>query len=340
MTKQIAVIKTGWCDSYNGSENVQGNFEHLLEGGDRAESFNMLKTKDGYQVYTMPKGGRAPDPSPKAGWLIYHVARDPAEQKMKLVGWYEDAEFIGKYGERSDRISKGVAHGYDGSSYCIVAPKAFEILPADRPVIQHDHRFGSSSVFWLSGNEKHASKEPWDKLIRRLAKAADKVRPAMIAPERIGRDTLGDTRKKPSSTDGVEVDDGGEVTGRSPIAESPEHMQLRLWASENPNFFGANAKSQSGTETYLKSGDRIDATHIGEDVAHLIEVKSRKSGEADIGRGIYQCLKYRAVFAKMDGSPKVSNIHAILLTEKALSQRMEVLAARLNVTCKIYEGFL
>jgi hypothetical protein len=336
---RIAVIKTGWCDSYTG-QDVTGNFGHLVDGGDGAERFNMVKAQTGYQVYTMPKGGNAPDPDPRSGWLIYHVARDPAEKKMKLVGWYENAKFIGKYKPRSNKKSDRAAHGYDGSSYCILAESAFEILPADRPIIQHDQRFGSSSVFWLTGNESYTSQEPWDKIIRRLAKAVDSVRTGLIAPELIDRNALGDTRKKPSVSDGIEVDDGGQAFGRSPIAESPEHKQLRLWASENPKFFGAKAKAICGTETYLKSGDRIDATHITEDAAHLVEVKSRHSGEADIERGIYQCLKYRAVFAKMDGSPKVSSILAILLTEKALSQRMEVLAVRLNVTCKIYEGFL
>lgn len=339
MSKQIAVIKTGWCDSYNGNEDAQGNFGHLLEGGDGAESFNMLQAKDGYQVYTMPKGGHAPDPQPQTGWLIYHVARDPAEQKMKLVGWYEDAVFLGDYGERSGRKSNGVAHRYDGSRYCILAQKAFEILPADRPVIKHDRRFGSSSVFWLSGNEKHASKNPWDKLIRRLAKAADQTRLKLIAPEDIDRAVLGDTRKKLDKTDGVEVDDGGEVSGRSPVAESPEHKQLRLWAFDNPKFFGAKKCSLPGTETYLKSGDRVDATHIGEDIAHLIEVKSRNSGELDLERGIFQCLKYRAVFAKMDGSPPTYKIIAILLTEEPLSARLTALAARLDITCLTYEGF-
>jgi len=137
---RFAVIKTGWCDSYTGDE-PSGNFKYF-EKGLGAERFNMLPTSDGFKIYCITP---APRPATLAGWTIAHVAIDPADRKMKLVGWYEKASFLGEEIER-----KGKGEGAD-SFYCIVADKAFEIPPADRPILVHDRKLGSTRIGWLRG---------------------------------------------------------------------------------------------------------------------------------------------------------------------------------------------
>ena len=333
MTQHVAVIKTGWCDAYDG-QDVEGNFGHLKNGGSGAERFNMVAADGGYQVYTMPKGHNAPMPMPSDGWLIYHIARDPAELKMKLVGWYEGASFLGEYKHRGDSDSDVAATGYDGSVYCIVAETACVLLPVDRPVVEHGSRFGSSSIFWLVGNEGYKPKEPWNEITTQLESLRRQLSIVALQPEKVNKASLGDTREKGKVDPNVEFDDGGSALGRNNVAESDEHKALKLWACGHPQKFTHKAKDTTSlVEFPLRSGDRVDVVHRDEESITLIEVKSRRSGEDDIERGVFQCVKYAAVYKAMQkGGARPVTVNAVLLTEKKVSRRLTALAKRLGVT--------
>lgn len=100
---------------------------------------------------------------------------------------------------------------------------------------------------------------------------------------------------------GAEQD--GVPTGRKYGAggEGEYHKNLRMWIKANPgavhkSFIGAEAE----TEFDLPSGDRVDVVYKCADRTVLLEVKSRISNEFDLKRGVYQCIKYRAVRAAMD----------------------------------------
>ena len=56
----------------------------------------------------------------------------------------------------------------------------------------------------------------------------------------------------------------------------------------------------------------------------LLEVKSRISNEVDLRRGVYQCIKYRAVKSAMDVRSN-SSIKAVLVTESDLSGEIKSL---------------
>lgn len=106
-----------------------------------------------------------------------------------------------------------------------------------------------------------------------------------------------DRRKQGAEEDGLPA--GGRRYGKG--GESEEHKALRLWTMKNPDkvdsrFAGAIAE----TEFDLLSGDRVDVMlrHRAKWIA--LEVKSRRSNEADYIRGVYQCVKYRAVLEAMD----------------------------------------
>jgi len=64
----------------------------------------------------------------------------------------------------------------------------------------------------------------------------------------------------------------------------------------------------------LLSGDEVDVFFEATNSADLVEVKSRRSADSDYMRGVYQCIKYRAVFrAQREGTTPDLNIRAILV---------------------------
>lgn len=334
MNRRVAVIKTAWCDSYTG-QSPDGNFAYLNDGNVGAERFNMLPIVGEFRVYTMPKSGNAPVPEPEDGWLVFHVARDPAALRMKLVGWYENAQFVGDYLNRLTGEAHPEGGGYDGSSYCILSTKGFEIAAGDRPVIDHDGRFKMSSIYWMRGNQRYQPKKSWDVILERLLQLQEDYLEKAYIPEATKKPDIGDTRKPAKITDGIKTDDGGDAFGHSDSAESPEHLALKTWAVSNPGFFDYDddpALTESRPELPLPSGDRVDAAHMNDDYATLIEVKSRRSGEKDIERGIFQCVKYLAVFEAMQkGASSKKQPNTILLVENDVSERLKALADRLKV---------
>jgi hypothetical protein len=78
--------------------------------------------------------------------------------------------------------------------------------------------------------------------------------------------------------------------------ESREHKALKHFVAAHPEIIGLPPQVGPGkTEEPLPSGDTLDVFfNYGKD--HVaVEVKSRCSAEADIIRGLFQCVKYRAV---------------------------------------------
>lgn len=105
-------------------------------------------------------------------------------------------------------------------------------------------------------------------------------------------------RKQGSEEDGL-PSGGRQYGGKG--GESEEHKALRLWTMNHPDKVDPRfAGAQAETEFDLLSGDRVDVMlrHRAKWIA--IEVKSRRSNEADYQRGVYQCVKYRAVLQAMD----------------------------------------
>lgn len=119
--------------------------------------------------------------------------------------------------------------------------------------------------------------------------------------------------------------------------ESENHSTLKDWIATHPEVFGLPASVAHGvTEYELPSGDRLDVlfTHRGEYVA--VEAKSAISGEADITRGVFQCVKYRAVLAALLVSQgKPPDVRVILAMEGHLSPQNMVLKNILGI--EVYE---
>ena len=116
-------------------------------------------------------------------------------------------------------------------------------------------------------------------------------------------------------------------------SEGPYHKKLKKYVLEHPNEFSISDITIKENEHVLLSGDCLDVffkLKNGKQIA--IEVKSRISDDADILRGIYQCVKYKAVLsAECQAHGLSSNVDAFLVTENELSEENKKTANMLSV---------
>ena len=110
--------------------------------------------------------------------------------------------------------------------------------------------------------------------------------------------------------------ESGKNHGRR--GEGKNHKALRLWVKKNPGKIKRAYKEfRAETEVVLDSADRVDVVYYGPDSSIAVEVKSVDSDESDLRRGIFQCIKYRAVMEAMD-IRSGADIIAVLVTQTSL----------------------
>jgi hypothetical protein len=147
-------------------------------------------------------------------------------------------------------------------------------------------------------------------------------------------------RIEPPSSDPAELISGSEVDGRGGFggaAESEEHRLLKEYILSHPALVGASKNPDiANVEEMLLSGDEVDVYFLTKSQAHLVEVKSIRSDERDLLRGIYQCVKYRAVFAaqRKEKAPS-TKIEVVLVTEVSPSSKITDLAKLHAITIKV-----
>ncbi|WP_287156691.1 hypothetical protein [Euryhalocaulis sp.] len=133
----------------------------------------------------------------------------------------------------------------------------------------------------------------------------------------------------------TEKDGKPPETARRPGAgESPEHRNLKLWAAANPEALGLSETMVGTPEQGLLSGDRVDVLFTDGAKFVAVEVKSILSSEDDWQRGIYQCVKYRAVVSALE-KPLPVSVRTILLTELPLTPELKTRARELGVQLKV-----
>jgi hypothetical protein len=120
-------------------------------------------------------------------------------------------------------------------------------------------------------------------------------------------------------------------------AESDEHYRLKEYVKNHPRLFGAPKGCKNGImEKLLKSLDEVDVwfVSLGEQLA--VEVKSRRSTDFDLQRGIFQCVKYRAVLDAENKAKKVkSTVRACLVSERKLPRELTRLARIFDIDVRI-----
>ena len=135
--------------------------------------------------------------------------------------------------------------------------------------------------------------------------------------------------------------DGNSPDGRRGGApESQEHKKLKEWVRKNPQKIDLPKSFGKGhAEFELESADTVDVVFT-DDGAHddgaqfaVVEVKSCRSADDDLKRGIYQCVKYRAV-KKAQEQPVNTSVRAILVTERDLPPKLKERARLLGVKTK------
>lgn len=105
---------------------------------------------------------------------------------------------------------------------------------------------------------------------------------------------------------------------------SPEHKALRDYIAINPKILCIEEDVTGIPEYPLKSGDSVDVVFDTTSKIYAIEVKSIRSGEDDIERGLYQCIKYKAVIEqelKVNGLQKATA--SILVLQGLLPHRLK-----------------
>jgi len=78
--------------------------------------------------------------------------------------------------------------------------------------------------------------------------------------------------------------------------EGPEHKALKEYVCRNPDVVGLSADHPHGqTERGIPSGDRLDILFHYKRRICVVEVKPKNASLPDVTRGLFQCVKYRAV---------------------------------------------
>lgn len=116
--------------------------------------------------------------------------------------------------------------------------------------------------------------------------------------------------------------------------EGDNHKKLKEYIYHNPKTVGIKDFKERKMEHILLSGDRLDVffeMNNGSKVA--VEIKSSTSSDADILRGMFQCVKYKAI---LDAEDKVhsekSQNKAILVIDGELSSENKKVQEALGIT--------
>ena len=116
--------------------------------------------------------------------------------------------------------------------------------------------------------------------------------------------------------------------------ESESHRKLKEFIASHPEAVDLPYGTSRGkTEYPLPSGDKLDISFATKNGWVAVEVKSKISTEADIARGLYQCVKYVAVMRAVEASEnRVVGGQALLALGSALPARLVPLKNMLGVT--------
>ena len=178
---------------------------------------------------------------------------------------------------------------------------------------------------WLGGKDPHRN-AGWRKVVEDEARGVYAYRRWDEVYRKVYGHPLPDAAPEPPGRE----KDGTPGTG----GEGPNHRALRLKVWKNPGLVRKGLRAEGAkTELGLPSGDRVDVVAYAPARTVAMEVKSRDSDWADLRRGVYQCVKYRAVMEAQDIRLKPA-VESWLVTEKPLPSDLRALARLLDVRTK------
>lgn len=142
----------------------------------------------------------------------------------------------------------------------------------------------------------------------------------------------------PVQGDAEDLDERGRVysemmerTGGG--GEGEFHLKLKEYVAANPKIIGLEEDSAPIAEYFFISGDRADIVFgTGPDTWSIVEIKN---GEvAELVKGIYQVIKYRALLQAEKGHGLPVQVDAILVAYQIPSE-ISLFAAKFGIRCKI-----
>ncbi len=114
--------------------------------------------------------------------------------------------------------------------------------------------------------------------------------------------------------------------------ESQEHKNLKRYVATHPECIGLPSNSKSTEEFLLPSADKVDVHFRSEGWEIAVEVKSFKSNDDDLRRGIFQCIKYREILRALRRTEeKIPQVKSLLVIERPLPRELSDIAATLKV---------
>ena len=118
--------------------------------------------------------------------------------------------------------------------------------------------------------------------------------------------------------------ENSKIFGYGGGGESKEHKEFKEFVSKNPQLIGLPIRISPGKiEFELPSTDAVDILFANGSELIGVEVKSRISDRNDIIRGIYQCIKYKALIEAMQIVKQIKpNAKTILVLENELPNEL------------------
>lgn len=118
--------------------------------------------------------------------------------------------------------------------------------------------------------------------------------------------------------------------------EGKEHKLMKEYIAGHPECIDEHINEKGICEHIILSGDRLDVFYQEANVA--IEVKPKSAPDADILRGLFQCIKYKAILdAEAEVKGIIANSKVILVIGGLLSQSNREVQKCLNI--KVIENF-
>ena len=116
-------------------------------------------------------------------------------------------------------------------------------------------------------------------------------------------------------------------------AESKEHKALKDWVRRHPEWFDDYGTFEQGTNEHgLSSGDRLDAYFDNGTQYLAVEVKASHASDAELMRGVYQCVKYKAVLrAERVAMRRAPLGDAVLVSTRMPNKQTRALLKRLHL---------
>lgn len=123
--------------------------------------------------------------------------------------------------------------------------------------------------------------------------------------------------------------------------EGEAHLKLKEFIASHPEalkpIVQVPSRLRGETESDLPSGDSVDVVFRWSKNIIAVEVKSSRSDEADLRRGLFQCVKYQAVLdAWMRAQERPDDVQTVLVLEGLLPKCLSPLQHVLGI--EVLEG--